>query len=279
MKKALTLHLIILFTMSLVVSLRVPDGVVVAADSLQTTTMNINLPIPPNVYMKDATGKEIPFLIPPISMPSSTSVYAHKLFPFKEKFCVATFGKVVINNRTIYSHIKYFESIFSKDKKIDTLSDASRELSEYFQKQLDEELKITKMHLPKNQFVTGFLVSGFDSPEDLIGHTIEVIIGETPRVNKISGIGCTVGGDQEVVANLWSIAKQNPIRNPSYGAFSLKDAIDYAEFLINTTALFQRFTNVIPSVGGAVDIALITNYSDRFKWIKCKDLTRVIEDC
>ena len=62
-----------------------------------------------------------------------------------------------------------------------------------------------------------------------------------------------------------------------YGSFSLKDAIDYAEYLINATANFQRFANTIPSVGGEVDVALITSFRP-FVWIKCKELTTRLEE-
>jgi hypothetical protein len=33
---------------------------------------------------------------------------------------------------------------------------------------------------------------------------------------------------------------------------------------------------MIPTVGGAVDVALLTHYSN-YKWIKCKTLTKALE--
>ena len=63
---------------------------------------------------------------------------------------------------------------------------------------------------------------------------------------------------------------------PVIGALSLQDAVDYAEFLIQSTMGVQRFANMIPTVGGEIDIALITNYT-HFRWIKAKSLARMIE--
>ena len=58
---------------------------------------------------------------------------------------------------------------------------------------------------------------------------------------------------------------------------TVQDAIDYAEFAINSTAAYQRFSMMIPTVGGDVDVALVTAYTG-FKWIKYKELTKILED-
>ena len=143
--------------------------------------------------------------------------------------------------------------------------------------QLKLQLKVPGQGpLQPNQMVMGFQIVGFEGPDDIFGHTVEVIIGEKSTRRMIDSMGCTVSGDTEVVKKLWEIGQANPARQTNYGSFSLKDAVDYVEFLINTTANFQRFSNMIPTVGGAVDIALITNYSD-FKWVKSKDLTKILE--
>lgn len=261
--------------MTLVVSLRVPDGVVLAADSLQTTQASLQLGMKDFKVKNEKTGEEInvgDLKLPSILMPTSTSSYAQKLFSFKDKFGVATFGSAVINSRTIYNHIKNLEL---NTKEIKTVSEAGKILLDYFTVQLQEQLKVTGQKLAKGQLVMGFQVVGYESQNDLFGHTVEVIIGEEPKSRMIDGIGCTISGDTEVVKKIWEIG-QGTNRAANYGAFSLKDAVDYVEFLINTTASFQRFANMIPTVGGAVDVALITNYS-KFQWIKYKDLTKILE--
>jgi hypothetical protein len=49
----------------------------------------------------------------------------------------------------------------------------------------------------------------------------------------------------------------------------IKDAIDVAEFLVQTTIEFSKFSPGAPTVGGPIDIAAITKY-EGFKWIKRK---------
>ncbi|MCX6234830.1 MAG: hypothetical protein NT175_08945 [Bacteroidetes bacterium] len=262
--------------MTLVVSLRVPDGVVLAADSLQTAQVAIQPGVKDFKVKNPKTGEEIPFgdlILPPIMMPTSTFSYAQKLFSFQDKFGVATFGSAVINNRTIYNHIKNLE--LSTKKEVKSVSETGEILMDYFTNQLQEQLKTSGQKLIKGQIVMGFHVVGYETANDLFGHTVDVAIGETPISKMIDGIGCTVSGDTEVVRKIWEIG-QGTNRAPNYGSFSLKDAIDYVEFLINTTTNFQRFANMIPTVGGSVDIALITNYS-KFTWIKYKDLTKILE--
>lgn len=264
--------------MTLVVSLRVPDGVVLAADSLQTTQTFIQAGFKDFKVKDTKTGAEISvgdLNLPPIPMPTSTSSYAQKLFSFRGKYGIATFGSAIINNRTIYNHIKNLESK-TPDEETSSMSKVAELLKNYFSQQLNEQIKASNQQLQPNQVVMGFQIVGYETSEDIFGHTIEVIIGHTPYINVIQGIGCTVSGDTEVCRKLWEIGVQNQARQTNYGAFSLKDAIDYVEFLIHTTASFQRFSNMIPTVGGAVDIALITNYSN-FKWVKSKDLTKILE--
>lgn len=266
--------------MTLVVSLRVPDGVVLAADSLQTTkgTYKPNLR---NIKGKDSkTGEEINLdnlELPQITLPTSTSSYAQKLFPFNQKFGVAAFGTNIINKRTIYNHIKTLEVNLEKD--IYSVKDAAERIKEYFDQQLIEDLSLsnkTKNDLPKDRIILGFQVVGYESKKDITGQTLEVLIKKESEIKPIGDIGSTVSGDTNVASKLWEIGDETD-QKTNYGSFSLKDAIDYAEFLINTTSSFQRFANMIPTVGGAVDIALITNHSN-FKWIKYKEITKILEE-
>ena len=265
--------------MTLVVSLRVPDGVILAADSLQTS--QVQIAINPQIVLDsagnaatDPAGKPVTISMQPISIPTSTSAFAQKLFSFKEKFGIAIFGQAILNGRTIYNHIKNLEN--KTQNGISSVSEVGKILENYFTKELDKQLKETGQALQPGQFVMGFQVVGFESEDDIFGHTIEVQIGAQPKCTQIDGIGCTVSGDTLLVSQLFEIAKIHPQMGTNYASFSLKDAIDYAEFLINTTASYQRFANMIPTVGGAVDIALITNYSN-FKWIKSKELTKILE--
>lgn len=260
--------------MTLVVSLRVPDGVVIAADSLQTTRGNIVQGVKDFKVIDPNTGREISvgdLEFPPIAIPTSTSSFAQKMFPFKRRFGIATFGSAIVNNRTIYNHIKNLEY---RDKRNTTsVSEIADIIKNYFEEQVKEQIKIDNVELPEDGFIVGFQIAGYESENDIFGRTIEVTVGKESNVRCLDNIGCTVSGDTEVVRKLWELGEH---AGTNYGSFSLKDAIDYAEFLINTTSKFQRFADMIPTVGGSVDVALITNYSD-FTWIKYKELTKILE--
>lgn len=49
----------------------------------------------------------------------------------------------------------------------------------------------------------------------------------------------------------------------------IQDAIDLAEFLVETTIKFSRFTPGAPTVGGPIELAAITKH-EGFKWIRRK---------
>lgn len=270
--------------MTLVVSLRVPDGVVLAADSLQTTQAVI---VPGLEEFKTTcpkcneqiTVKEIH--MPPFQMPMSTSSYAQKLFPFQKKFGVASFGSGIVNNRTIYYHMKILDkSLFESEESVDSVSKAAGKILNYFDVELKKELKQRNLDIasaPEEFYPFGFQIVGYEADDDISGKTIEVLIGKDSRKKDIAGIGCTVSGDRQVVTKLWELREEDPRLATDYGRFSLQDAIDYAEFSIRTTALHQRFSNTIPTVGGDMDIALVTTHSG-FRWIKFKNLTKILEE-
>ena len=80
-----------------------------------------------------------------------------------------------------------------------------------------------------------------------------------------------VPGDPTVVNLLWP----GGVLTANVAAFSLQDAIDYASFLIRTTSEYQRFSGKWQTVGGDIDIALITNRNG-FQWIKQKPLYKML---
>ena len=261
--------------MTLIVSLRVPDGVVIAGDSLQTTKGSITPEIK-DLKTKDNTGREVTISklkLSPLQIPTSTLPNAQKLFPFNKRFGIGAFGNAIVNQRTMYNHFKNLESQIETDNI--SIMDFADKIKEYFSEQRQEELSSRKQDVRKDGFAFGFQIVGYENKDDVSGKTVEVNIGNPNKIKVHDGISCTISGDNVVVQKLWELGKQKRLVT-NYGAFSLQDAIDYAEFLINTTASFQRFANMIPTVGGAVDIALVTSYSG-FNWIKTKALTKILE--
>ena len=121
--------------MSLAVSLRVPDGIVTAADSLSTAQTVVEM-VPqiepftcPSCGAAVETGK---IQVPPIAFPFSASSYTQKLFPLKNKFAIASVGAGVVNKRSIYCHLKQFETSVADEPDL-TLSKVRDKLVDHFE--------------------------------------------------------------------------------------------------------------------------------------------------
>jgi hypothetical protein len=146
--------------------------------------------------------------------------------------------------------------------------------------------------------VLGFIIAGYSSNEDLAEeYRIEIIEGvcrgpELIRNKEEAGIAW--GGEQEAIhrlvcgfgMNLPQALKEMGIKDNDIGpaidfikgrlgaplvpsAMPIQDAIDLAEYLVNTTIMFSRFTPGAPTVGGPIEIATITKHED-FKWVQRK---------
>jgi hypothetical protein len=259
--------------MTLAVSLRVPDGLVIAADSLATSIGQIGISAEVQskcpICKKSIQLKDLK--LPPISIPTSLSSYAQKVFPFQDIYGIATYGLGILNEKTIYYHIKMIEKK-SFETPYSGVTNVANILKEYFDKEIKKQIKDIEKS-PDTFYPLGFLVVGYD---DDTGKTIVVKIGKKSVMEEKVGSGCTYGGEGGVVNKLWELSRSQSQRATNFGSFSLQDAVDYAEYLINTTANFQRFAITIPNVGGDVDIALITPFR-KFTWIKYKKMTEILE--
>lgn len=267
--------------MSLVISLRVPDGIVTAADSL-ATAQNIlefytdELTITcPNCH-KSLKGEEVK--LPPIPMPFSASSYTQKLFNIIGKYAVSSFGQGIINGKSIYFHLREFERSINESGESGTYTMILDKLINYFEQELLNELPKYKEEAPDKWYPIGFHFNGYKTDENgTKGYTTEVYIGKENIVREEEIIGCTIGGDIKVVKKLWEIGREDEHSQIKYHLLSLQDAVELSEYLIETTSNFQRFANEVPTVGGAIDISLVTPF-EGFQWIKRKELMETIEE-
>ncbi len=263
--------------MSLTISVLVPDGVVLAADSLQSTNTALvgeqeaNVPCP-------KCQEQMKFKIPlgPIMMPAGGSPFAQKLFNIKTRnIGILTYGNAFVTGRTIESHVREFERLKIGGK--ETVEEVADKLNEYFLAELKKEKSFEA--LPADASPLGFQVAGFDKDDVNIGKLYVLDIAKTPRKRAVhtQGYSATWGGDGRVVQKLWLPTPGAPIPTPNYQSLTLQDAIDYAVHLIDTTILYQRFAQMIPVVGGHIDVAVITHFSG-FKWIRRKPLLEQITE-
>lgn len=264
--------------MTLIVSLRIPDGIVIAGDSLSTMVGQgkleaaIGVSCPACGHQHEIQGK-LP--MPPVA--ATTFSYAQKVFRFCGKFGVGTFGTGLLAGKSIYFAMRLFEQrLRDSETSFDGVTEAAEKIGDEIHNLLKEQLNIEGTSvdaLPQNQFLLGFQVVGYDDTEP---KTVDVNIGKSVSCQAFVDLGCTISGSQEVVQAIWGLHKSHPESQPPYHAFSLQDAIDYAEFLIRTTITHQRFSQTIPNVGGDIDIALVTPF-DGFRWIRQKSLGKILE--
>ena len=127
-------------------------------------------------------------------------------------------------------------------------------------------------HVASSNWLGAYTAGAHIAVEGMVDH-----IGRKNIKRRRATIGCTIAGDLKVVQKLWEIGKEDQRLKFKYPLFSLQDAIDLSEFLITATGTFQRFANEVPTVGGEVDIALVTPF-EGFQWIKRKKLMKTLEE-
>jgi len=251
---------------------------VIASDSLSTLSQSLNQKM--NVQGKcDRCGEQIELKdvqTPPIAVPSSTWPYTQKVFPIAGKFGLMTYGSAFVNGRSIYNHVIALSERL-KSLGNEGYNEASSVIVTYFKDQLLLEWSKSGINAalqPDNVWPFGFQFTGYslDQHGEPIAKSQIIGIGKVPKVDEHSNLGCTVTGDTTVVRMLWP-GGQN---TANFGVFSMQDAIDYANFLIRTTADFQRFSGNLPNVGGDIDVGLVTQHRG-FKWIAQKQLYRILE--
>jgi len=261
--------------MSLVVSLVVPDGIILAADSMASAKTSLVPQIEGNLICKNC-GEKIPppkIIIPPVPAKSG-SLTAQKIFKFKTRFGVGFWGDAFINGQTICQQINWLECQCNNN--VSSVDEATEIIAGHFSNEVRKQLG-ELAQIPKNNPPLGFMVVGYQSAEASVGRIYYVTIGQETHKQCWDGPQCRAGGAGEVAMRLVKKDQEYPLGKPNYTTFTLQDAIDYADFIIRTTSDFQRFATMIPTVGGEADIALITTRTG-FKWIRCKPLTKIIEE-
>lgn len=266
--------------MTLTVSILVPDGIVLGAESMATLSSNLNLicsKCKNNFFIEGLSCPKCKEEIKP-NFPVSNSIYANKLFKIKDRnIGITTAGSGFVTGRTTESHIREFESIRLVER--DTIEDIAKKLGEYFLEQAKNVLSPEKFkNFPTGINFIQFLVSGYNdvdiSKGDVkIGKSFNVIVGKELKIESVheKGYGTHIQGDSRVVLKLWKKDPEIPIADVPFNLLPLQDAIDYARFLIKTTIGYHRFAVMLPTCGGEIEIAVITPQNG-FQWINKKEL-------
>jgi hypothetical protein len=267
--------------MTLAVGLIVPDGVVIAADSLATTQGRlegiaegvINTKCPKCNEKFEIKDFKVP--LPTIPMAISTRSFSQKVFTFGKRIGIASYGIGFLEKKTIYNHIKSLEKEENLEEEYDSRK-CLEILGKYFEKLFLNHFEAKKVQ-QDNFLSLGFLLGFFEKDQPKV---VKVEFGKFGERNlrqvEHDKVSCTVAGDYQLVTSIWEYSRRTG-RKVTYDVFSLQDAIDHVEFLINFTSQYQRFLAMIPTVGGEVDILLMTQYKPPI-WIKSKALNRLLQE-
>jgi hypothetical protein len=231
--------------MSLVVTVYVPSGIVMAADSRMTVLRSEDreegeqkLRVQQQLVLSDNAYKVVELR----SVGVGVSVY----------------DAGVINNQPVDSHVHRFEeeAVTGEDDVI-TVTD---KFLQYFQGNFPG--------VNVGFHVAGYKLEGRASvPYVLVGHTVH-----EPQIRRVNATedgkvqyGITRAGDT-LIANRMI----DPQHLPLFPAMPLQDAVDYAVHLIRTTIDTMRFEPRFPSVGGPIDILVVR--PDGMSWVQRKEL-------
>lgn len=208
--------------MSVMCSIYVPEGIVMAADS----RMTVNLL---NKDKNDNTSR---------SMFSITDNAQKVMLLNKVRIGISACGLGILGDVTIADYIRIFE--IQEVTTNDTVSDVAEKLLRY-------SSKFEKM--------VKFYVTGYDAEEPFV---YAVANGERKRINiKDAKIIHGAAWNGEPVA-IHKLMNGEPKMIVNFNLMPLKDAIDFADFLIDTTINYQRFETKLKTCGGATDVLVLT---------------------
>jgi hypothetical protein len=231
--------------LSLVVTVYVPSGIVMAADSRMTVQRNEDR------VEGDQTTR--------IQQQLVLSDNAYKVVESRKTGVgIAIYDAAIIDNQPADSHVHRFEeeAVTPED---DVLTVGDKFLA-YFQDKFPGA-------------AVGYHIAGYRRedrarvPHVLVGHT-----AREPGLRRVNAdengttqYGITRAGDT-LIANRLIDANYLPL----FTAMPLQDAVDYAVHLIRSTIDTMRFEPRFPSVGGAIDVLVVT--PDGIRWVQRKEL-------
>lgn len=239
--------------MSLVITVWVPEGIIVAADSRLSIAYSMKDASSPIEYRHTITASDS----------------NDKVFLLRERFGLTTFGAADIKGVPISGFInRFIEEKVKPDVDIDGVPAL---LLEFFGE-------------PLGWPAVSFHAVGFKTERGVsTPHIYAVnVAGRTfNRVNTAENpMGANWGGETEVMSRLLSHVRveqggqwnEMPAAQIPFTFFTLQDAIDFAVYAIRTTMESIRFQMRPKTVGGAIDI-LALKAGEKPLWVQKKRYT------
>ena len=205
--------------MSLVVTVYVPEGLVMAADSRLTLEFQLPQPSGPPKYH---------------SVPSSDSTY--KVFLAPNRIGISTFGAAAVGTAPVAPLVEAF---------------AAKELGS----STKPPCEVANALLQHFRVMAGppavrFHVAGYKDIQQQEVFDVDVA-GNTAKQVNISGPGAAWGGETDVLSRLLlkvgaldqagKLTDELPLFGVAFQHFTLQDAVDFAVYAIRTTADTMRF--------------------------------------
>lgn len=229
--------------MSFIIAVHVNEGIILASDRRITYT---------NTIEREGTIIK--------NFGSHTSDSTDKTYICPNGIGISFCGDSTLNGKPISGFIKdMIRSKISKETEIDNVPQI---LIDYFST-LNENLN------------TNFIVAGYKKVIDNSQQKIYRILIKNKSIEEINTDQSGAFWDGEVftltrlILNLSQKLSDNvyvdlPYDEILWNYFSLQDAVDFARFAVETTINTMKFKNVVVTVGGEVDILVITPDESKF---------------
>ena len=235
--------------MSFVIAVYVNEGIVLASD--RRTTYNNS---------REIDGKKVEFL------GIHTNDNTDKTFMCPNGAGIMTCGEASFQKKPITGFIQ--DMIRTRIDADCEVKDMPKIIIDYFYE---------KGEVPDSQFV----VAGYDGSEENSQQLIYQVNLRSKQVDQIdtSGQGATWGGEGMTLMRLLqkvAVVDENgkfqplPYEEISWNFFTLQDAVDFARYAVETTINTMHFKNMLETVGGDIDILIITK--DETRWLKKKEI-------
>jgi len=242
--------------MSFVITVYVPEGIVMASDSRQSITIKRQAP----------DGREVP------DVETVSSDFIYKTFSLsKQGVGISAFGEAILGKVTVESHIKRFQEEKLADE--DDATAVARKLLEFIRQKFPDAN-------------TAFHVAGFKKESGIsvphvyhcqVSHNEVRRLNTEPERNEVV-YGASWGGQGDIIAGILqpiqSTNREDRLRRPLsppiiWDAMPIQDAIDFAIHAVRTTIDTMRFQARPKNVGGPIDVLLLT--PGQTTWIQRKE--------
>ena len=263
--------------MTIAISMKINDGVILASDSAATIMVPDGGVI--NIYEN-----------------------ANKIFNLYKGYPIGaiTWGSGSIGQSSISTLAKDFRDLIrgNTEYTIDPENYTIEETANKFKKFIYDVHYQKEFKEWKTKPVLGFMIVGYSSNQLLAEEwKIDIINGECKgpyQIRQRHEIGLTWNGEPEAITRLYlgfgtglhailqnagleknkideiiNLCRNNltvPMVMPS---MPVQDAIDLAIYLVDTTINFAKFAPGAPTVGGPIEVAAITKH-EGFKWVRRK---------